>query len=129
MRTVTILVMLAATMAITTVGCSRGDRCRERYDADYRYRVLWDGDCRYHWYADRYREFFEPNDFGRGHDSLYGNPRYRKDGDYSGFDDRDCCGRRHGHRARGWRHRGDYGEDAVSERYAPQMTPDTEYDE
>jgi len=129
MRTATIIVMLAAAMALSAAGCSKSDRCCDRYDSDYRYRVPWDGDCRYSWYAQRYREFFEPNDFGRGHDSLYGNPRYRHDGDYSGFDDRDCCGHRHWRHSREWRHWRDYGEDAVSERYAPRMTPDSEYDE
>jgi hypothetical protein len=132
MRTVPMAVLFAAMMAITFSGCSKGgDRCCDRYDADYHYRVLWDGgDCmHHHWYASRYGEFFEPNDFGRGHDSLYGSPRYRHDEDYSGFHDSDRCGHRHGHHSRGWRHRNDYNEDAVSERYAPQMAPDTEYDE
>ncbi len=130
MRSLPIAILLAAMLAITVTGCTKSsDRCRDRYDDEYRYRVLGGcGDCRYrYWHDSRHREFFGPDDFGRGQDSLYGNPRGRHDGDYNRFDGTDCC--RCGHHARGGDRRHGYSEDSVSERYAPRMVPDTEYDE
>lgn len=132
MRSLPIAVLLSAMLAITVAGCSKSrDRFSDRYNDEYRYHVLGDcGDCRYrYWHDSRHREFFDPDDFGRGRDSLYGNPRGRHDGDYTRFNDSDCFRSRCGHHAREWHSRHEIKEDAVSERYAPQMTPDTEYDE
>lgn len=80
------------------------------------------------------REFFDAVDFGRGHNSLDGDPPYRYDEDYGRFDN--IAFRHHGHCGE-WehRHRGpkhswlgsyrDY-EYSFSERYAPLMLPDIE---
>jgi hypothetical protein len=132
LRTLPIAVLLAAMLAIIVAGCSKSsDRCCDRDGDEYRYRALWDsGDCRYrYWHDSRHREFFDPDDFGRGRDSLYGNPRGRRDEDYTSFHDGGCYRCRCGHHAREGRRWHGYSEDTVSERYVPQITPDTEYDE
>lgn len=132
MRSLSITILIAAIVAITAAGCTKSpDRCCGRDSDEYRYRTLWGhDDCRYrYWHDSRHREFFDPDDFGRGRDSLYGNPQRRPGGEYGRFHDDDCCRCRcdgHGH---GWRHSREYGEDAVSERFVQQMAPDTEYDE
>ncbi|HOD13140.1 MAG TPA: hypothetical protein PK307_06115 [Spirochaetota bacterium] len=132
MRTLPIAVLLAAMLAIIVAGCSESTgRYWDRDSDEYRYRALRDcGDCRYrYWHDSRHREFFDPDDFGRGKDSLYGNPRSRHNEDYTRFQDDDCSRCRCGHHARGGHRWHGYSEDAVSDRYAPQMTPDSEYDE
>jgi hypothetical protein len=82
------------------------------------------------------REFFDPRDFGRGHGRLYGRPPCWYDKDDTGFGNhgflhhgRTCDGN-HRHRyTMHKQHDGNRGfEFSISERYAPLMLPDTEYD-
>ena len=66
-------------------------------------------------------EFFDAKDFGRGRDSMYGNPPFRYEGDHTGSADRRSRqnARRDGCRG---------NEFSMFGRYAPLMLPDVTYE-
>jgi hypothetical protein len=138
-RKIIVAACVITVCSIVAQACTRDcDRPCGKYKQGGDLRVLWDRyDCR-DWHHDLIypREFFDPSDFGRGHDSLYGDRHDWHDEDYSNFQGHAYFHHWHPRHAEFhlWhgRHRaGDSDpEGAVSERYVPPPpAPDMEDDE
>jgi hypothetical protein len=141
-----IMAVIAASCSRQSGHCDRFDeypcpgRMKEYHECPYLHGHGFenrDGDRQDHWYwyehAIAPREFYDAVDFGRGHDSLYGDLHVRRDGDRH---HRRGCGFRHRGLHHEWftcphyRHRNDLDhEDVHSERHAPFMAPGMEYEE
>ena len=136
MRKIIICIITGSMVLGVLTACTKYlDTC-ERYVIGSAFCALLDKNDSRHLYSSVVvpREFIDAVDFGRGHDSLYGNPSYWYDEGNASFGNRGF--RHHGHtcewnpRHRYTRHNRHGGyrdyEFSISERYAPLMVPNVE---